>query len=144
MAGLVNEQLDLGVCPVCFGGGKVFDPETGGDRPCACTRPPIEEKAHARVSDPWTSHAAAASIEPVKLRASQEAVLAAFRATGPMCHENLILFYGSNATRFGWPIQSPSGIRTRAHELHEAGLLEDTGDVVTLTSGRKSKVWAAA
>ncbi len=100
----------------------------------------LPSEAHARTSDPWTSHAAAASLDEDRLSATQEAVLDCFRRYGPMHHELLIHRYlpgGSPA----WPTQSQSGLRTRTRELVAGGLLCDTGETVVLASGRKSIVW---
>ena len=93
--------------------------------------------AHARTGDPWTSHAAARSIEPAKLRESQQAVLAFFRKNGPMHHDHLTRHY------VGPPWQSQSGLRTRTKELVDLGLIQDTGRTVRLPSGRSSIIWEA-
>lgn len=99
--------------------------------------------ARARPSDPWTSHAAARSIEIVQLRASQQAVLECFKANGPMHHQRLIVVYAEYKDWENWPRQSESGLRTRTKELVNAGLLQNTGEVVVLPSNRKSIVWEA-
>lgn len=103
----------------------------------------LPEAAHARHTDPDTSHAAAASITTPALRASQAAVLDALRGwpTG-LCFNDLITWYADHRARGGWPLQSPSGIRTRVRELVTAGLVRDTGDRVALPSGRQAIVWA--
>lgn len=100
-------------------------------------------QAHARTGDPWTSHAAAASITEDKLRDSQRAVLEAFRHNGAMHHERLVGLYDWQRHGHGWPMQSPSGLRTRTKELRDAGFIEDTGQTVLLPSRRHSKVWQA-
>lgn len=92
-------------------------------------------EAHARRTDPDTSHAAAAS---VKVRQSQERILALLRRTGPVTDSELI----DAATYEPW-LMSPSGIRSRRAELVDAGLVEDSGQRVRLPSGRLSIVWAA-
>lgn len=115
----MSEQLDL------FGGA-----------------PPADE-AHARTTDPWTSHAAARSLTADRLRDTQAAVLDAFHRYGPMHHERLVLAYLEERWRWGWPLQSVSGLRTRTSELVAAGYVEDTERTVRLPSGRQSKVWRA-
>ena len=101
------------------------------------------ERAHARRSDPLTSHAAAASITPDQLRASHVAVLAVFRRVGAMHDERLLAAYADVTLLHGTigPRQSPSGLRTRRRELVDLGLLRDSGERVTLPSGRRSIIW---
>jgi hypothetical protein len=99
--------------------------------------------AHARTSDPGTSHAAARSITPETMRASQRAVLRIFERQGAMTDEQLAKEYDH---RFTWepslfPRQSPSGLRTRRKELTDAGLLRDSGIRRKLYSGRLAIVW---
>jgi len=91
--------------------------------------------ARARASDPWTSHAAAQSLESDKIRQSQEAVLSFLRRHGGMDDSSLVKLYS------GSPQQSPSGLRTRRAELVEKGLVRDSGKTVTLPSGRRAIVW---
>jgi hypothetical protein len=105
---------------------------------------PSEPTAHARHSDPWTSHAAAQSIPPEKLRASQRAVLECFSRHGAMHHNELVATYSREYRDAGWPQQSVSGLRTRTHELVDLGLLRNSGSVVRLPSRRKSIVWEPA
>ena len=94
-------------------------------------------QAHARHSDPRTSHDAARSLSPGKLRDSQKAVLAHFRKLGPMTDTDLVNVY------VGSP-QSRSGLRTRRRELTDRGLIEDTGAKKKLPTGRNAIVWRAA
>jgi hypothetical protein len=98
-------------------------------------------EAHARSGDPWTSHEAARSLDPAKLRRSQEAVLACFKLHGPMHQADLVTRYGLDMNAAGWPWQSPSGLRTRCSELVTGGLLEDSGEYAVLPSRRKAIVW---
>lgn len=102
----------------------------------------LADEAHARGSDPWTSHAAARSLDPERLRETQKAVLSAFQEFGAMHHEALVEKYAATYAGRGWPKQSVSGLRTRTHELVEGGLLRDSGMAVVLASGRKSIVWS--
>lgn len=103
--------------------------------------PPVSDRAHARTSDPWTSHAAAKAITKDDLRGTQAAVLACFNRFGPMHHERLVEVYEAKQSEFGWPQQSVSGLRTRTSELVGAGLLRDGRRTVRLVSGRQSIVW---
>ena len=102
------------------------------------TQPSLfDERAHARNSDPATSHAAADSLSSDKIRRSQLAVLGFLKAFGPMTDTALVERYARS------PRQSPSGLRTRRRELTTKGLVYDTGKRVVLDSGRKAIVWAA-
>lgn len=94
--------------------------------------------ARARSTDPATSHAAARSVQ---LRDAHEAIRRLFRELGPMSDELLVERYVA-ATQEGLrPAQSPSGIRTRRHDLAEAGVLVVSGQATT-PAGRACNVWA--
>lgn len=112
---------------------------------CDCERyVRLDHAAHARRSDPSTSHQAAASLTVDALRASQAAVLAALRAAGPMTDVTLVDWYVEAAKGDpDYPRQSQSGIRSRRAELVAGGLVEDTGQRVRLDSGRQAIVWRA-
>lgn len=73
--------------------------------------------AHARASHPDTSHEAAASVTSITDR--QKAVLLVLRLHGPMCDAKLVKIYErmmrDQPQQF--PLQSPSGIRSRRAEL---------------------------
>lgn len=102
---------------------------------------------HARNSDPETSHEAAASIAPTKIRASQLAILVILtRYPKGLCDQHLGEHYqrAMLANPGLFPMQSSSGLRTRRKELVERGSIRDTGETVVLKSGRRSIVWAAA
>jgi hypothetical protein len=86
--------------------------------------------AHARRSDPATSHDAAAS---VRVRQSQRAVLRMFLAYGPMTDTELVVRTAE--------IMSASGARTRRSELVDKGFVEDSGPRVKLPTGRLAIVW---
>jgi hypothetical protein len=95
----------------------------------------FETIPRARAGDPQTSHDAAASVE--HLRQSQIAVLATLVTLGEPATDEQI----ADAYRGRWPRQSPSGLRTRRSELVEAGLVEDSGVRVTMSTGRKAIAW---
>lgn len=101
---------------------------------CGALERPI---AHARHTDPITSHEAAASVTGI--RASQQAVLALFDHYGLMCDEQLIAHALYRGVR-----QSQSGLRSRRAELVVRGLLVDTGRTVLTAAGRRTIVWAKA
>jgi hypothetical protein len=99
--------------------------------------------AHARLTDPETSHAAAASID--RLTDRQGAVLRVFKRNRfAMTDVSLCSMYDVAARKGLVPAQSVSGIRTRRAELVDRGLIVDTGNRVRLASGRKAIVWALA
>ena len=95
--------------------------------------------AHARRTDPETSHAAAESLDPTRLRRSQEFVLGVLRAyPAGLTDEEL----REAVDRTGYAI-SDSGLRTRRSELVRLGLVEDSGERATTLAGRQTIVWAA-
>lgn len=96
----------------------------------------LADEARARRTDPITSHEAAAS---VKVRRSQEQVLAVIGKYGPCTHEQLI-----KHVKAAGITMTDSGVRSRCHELVEAGLVVDTGEKGLTQAGRKTTVWAAA
>jgi hypothetical protein len=98
---------------------------------------PDQPVAHARRGDPETSHQAAASITPAKLRRSQAWVLLVFEHYPRLHDEELVHCYDM----LGLPAQSVSGLRTRRRELVDQGYLADSGERVRLVSGRLSIVW---
>lgn len=101
----------------------------------------LERQAHARTGDPFTSHEAARSLEPDKLRDSQAAVYSVLMTLGPANHVALIELYNRFRVQANWPAQSDSGIRSRCNELVRGGLVEPSGELVLLESGRRSIVW---
>lgn len=108
----------------------------------------LPTQAHARRSDPPTSHAAARSVG--KMTTKQLAVHALLRRDGPMTDEQLVRSYHEAvAKRIDFhgvmlPEQSDSGIRTRRSELaqHNPALVE-MHDTVKLKSGRMATRWKA-
>ncbi len=103
------------------------------------------ELAYARTSDPVTSHEAAATLTPEKLRMSQAAVLRLFNV-GPMHDVALVDKYAIARVRYPewYPQQSESGLRTRRKELVRKGLLVDSGERARLVSGRNAIIWRLA
>lgn len=99
-------------------------------------------EAHARNTDPDTSHAAAASVTRDTRTETQRALVRLLRRYGPMTDAELAERYYL-ATK-GQPACSPSGLRTRRSELVRDGFVVDTGKRRTLNSGRKAIVWGLA
>lgn len=100
------------------------------------------ERAHARNTDPVTSHEAAESIPSDKIRFSQEAVMDVFKRCGSMHDKMFISRYQHYQTAWALPKQSESGLRTRRSELVTKGRLVDSGEKVVLPdSNRRAIVW---
>lgn len=87
---------------------------------------------NARTTDPWTSWAAAKSVNP---RPSQAAVMRAFAWKGgePMCLERIV----ECVYPYGF---SESRIRTAVSELMAEGQLVDTGETTITKRGRKARL----
>jgi hypothetical protein len=107
------------------------------------TLPLFADAARARNKDPETSHEAARQASE-HLRASQEAVLRFFRERrGRMSDQQLVEEYPGG--KDGYPEQSPSGLRTRRHELVIAGKIVFTGQRDTFAEGKvKPRIWRLA
>lgn len=105
--------------------------------------PAVEPVAHARRTDPATSHAAARSLDAATLRQSQTAVLETIRRYGPLSDVELVTRYDQLARAMRWPLQSDSGIRSRRAELVGRGLVVPVGET-KLASGRKAITWGVA
>ena len=100
-----------------------------------------QPRAHARRTDPHTSHQAAASV--ARIRESQQFILGVLREYGAqgcgMVDDELIMAANSKAAGRR---MSVSGIRTRRSELVQLGLVRDSGKRKRLPSGRLSIIWA--
>lgn len=93
--------------------------------------------AHARKTDPTTSHAAAASVKDIT--STQEFILMAL--TRPLTDVDLVSAYRAFKSA---PPASESGICSRRSELVALGKVVDTGARVRLASGRHAIVWQVA
>jgi hypothetical protein len=120
------------------------------EQPSLFDLPEDPPQAHARRTDPDTSHQAAASLGGDTIRRSQAEVLAVLKLVGPSTDTALVTAYEAHQAVAGVYIdglplhpQSESGIRTRRRELVELGKVRDSGGRVRLVSGRMSAVWEA-
>lgn len=106
----------------------------------AVTAAEADVSAHARRTDPGTSHEAAASLTPKALTASQVAVLCllAYKAR-PMADEEWMAHYTARDVPFEVPAQSPSGLRSRRAALVERGFVVAIGD--TTIRNRRCITW---
>lgn len=74
----------------------------------------------ARKTDPHTSHEAAAALDPIRVSNVQFAIVDLLRTYGPMSDGEIAQYYRG----LGHPSHSDSGLRTRRHELVDAGIVE--------------------
>jgi hypothetical protein len=103
---------------------------------CACHQKPIE-KAHARRSDPDTSHASAAAFTEDRLTQIQRDVLDFFRSHGRATDEDIEDALSSKHPAF-------STLRKRRTDLVQRGFLRDTGERRLNRNNRKMIVWEIA
>lgn len=93
--------------------------------------------AHARNSDPATSHYAAESVS--NITEVKRRILQTFEKYGAMTDEQLIENYNKlwgNSFK-----ASVSGLRSRRCDLVREGYLQETAIHGTTSNGRKSTVW---
>lgn len=93
----------------------------------------------ARTTDPITSHEAAASV--LNLSATKQVILDLLKF--PATDEDLVNRYQSLARMGQAPTASPSGIRSRRHELEVQGRVRAI-DYSKSSTGRKAIVWGRA
>ena len=95
--------------------------------------------ARARTGDPYTSHLAAASVKEIS--AAQARLLALYGQFGDLTDTELARHYQLFVDEHTFPPISPSGLRSRRHELVEAGRIYDTGIRARTPSGRACIAW---
>lgn len=93
------------------------------------------QEAHARRTDPGTSHAAAASVR--NMTALQLLILRTLREIGPCTDERLAEYLQEH----DMTTLSLSGLRTRRAELVQLGAVRDTGQTQLTLAGRSAIVW---
>lgn len=91
--------------------------------------------AHARRTDPSTSHAAARSVG--KVAELQERILGLFEHFGPMDDRELVRRFDTYASA----LATPQNIRSRRAELVQQGRVRDSGKRERGPSGRMFVVW---
>lgn len=95
--------------------------------------------AHARTTDPQTSHMAAASVG--KVQELQDRLVDMFGA-GPMTDLHLVRVYNLlSDTTPSYPPATPQNLRSRRAELVKQGKVHDTKQREIGPSGRKFVVW---
>lgn len=92
----------------------------------------------ARKTDPKTSHDAAESVK--NITATKAHILKVLRTA--KCDEQLVVMFRANAP-VDLRMTSESGIRSRRAELVREGRVVDTGERITLRSGRRAIIWKA-
>jgi hypothetical protein len=85
----------------------------------------VDEVAHARPTDPFTSHLAARGVEVRKQRDRVLAILSDGRA---WTDEEIVAEHQRRSVILGWPRASASGLRSRRSELAKDGLVEPVED----------------
>lgn len=99
-------------------------------------------RAHARSTDPDTSHAAAAGVG--ELTENQRAVMTIMQMgtvyDKTLLDEELVELYAEWQKQLLLPRQSESGIRSRRAELANIGLLEQ-GDKRKMSTGSTGRTW---
>lgn len=93
----------------------------------------------ARRGDPLTSHIAARRVR--KLSETKSAIMVLLREK-PISDEMLVLKFQEGIRVSQLPFASPSGIRSRRHELAEDGYLVKLPERHLLMSGNYGDVWA--
>lgn len=101
-----------------------------------------EMRAHARNTDPTTSHAAARSVR--NQTDTHERILDLLERFGDATDEELVIYWRQMRDLADWPAISPSGLRSRRAELVDLGLVVDTGRRGKTASGRSCIVWDRA
>jgi hypothetical protein len=97
----------------------------------------MTNRAHARATDPWTSHSAADSIADVT--PLQYRLLQCFDVEMAMTDEELVKVY-ARTWGITWPA-TDSSIRSRRSELVGMGQLLPTNETRKTKAGHKSIVW---
>lgn len=97
---------------------------------------PLFEQAHARNSDPETSHAAASKV--TNLGPVRDGIINALYTFGPQTDEGLAAIFKKWAA---FPKCSPSGLRSRRSELVTLGFIEDSGEVGKTEFGNDAIIW---
>lgn len=113
------------------------DPFTGGqpslfDKPAAGAGAALgPSRPNVRTSDPHTSRDAAASLDPATLGRQQAAVIASLAARREATCEEIAGDVGNY----------PNRVARRITDLHDLGLVADTGSTRAASSGRQQIVW---
>ena len=106
----------------------LHNPEASADLPAM--------SAHARATDPQTSHDAARSLAPVPLERVRDRICDILAHKGTLTHHGII-----NAYRKWYGDVPESTVRTRVSELRQMGRVVDSGQRLVIDSGRAAILW---
>lgn len=95
------------------------------------------DQAHARRTDPETSHEAAESVREVTIRMTQRRILICLLSIGPQDDIGISQWFTINNQL----PPSPSGLRTRRSELVAKGLVQHSGEYGKSATGRRTRIW---
>jgi hypothetical protein len=98
-------------------------------------------EALARTSDPHTSHTAAAHITPRAGTIRAEVLDIAKGLPHGFTHRDMVAHYQYRVRHMDAPPTTDSSVRTRVHELVQAGDIHDSGRLVTSPHGRSEIIW---
>ena len=101
---------------------------------------PTTPSAHARRTDPETSHEAAATVDVATERARVLSILLDHDA---LTDEEIEAIHQWREKSRGWGPSSGSGLRSRRAELVREGLVVERDRLGQTRSGRRSIRWAA-
>lgn len=94
--------------------------------------------ATARLTDPETSHEAAASVGEISK--TQFLVLLTI-AQGPQTDEEIVSTFSVQVQNYKWVPATPQSIRSRRSELVKLGLVSFLGEYGITSTGRRTRVW---
>ena len=98
--------------------------------------------AHARNTDPETSHQAAKSLSVASVTDTQRAILKLLKRRS-MNDEQLFDAFFQGAENGSWKHASMSGVRSRRSELERLGWVKDVG-ITKTRFGRAAILWGVA
>lgn len=102
-------------------------------------------RAHARRTDPATSHEAALSVVKITETHQRILVMLGNHPGGATDEELLEEWAGNTGSRYvAWPKITASGLRTRRKELVDMGKVVDSGHKGTTAAGRACVIWRLA
>ena len=101
------------------------------------------EQAHARRTDPATSHKAAASVSIVNLGRVKDGIIEILKDHGPQTDEYIAAVYAARVSKGMYPKHSPSGLRTRRSWLVDHGFVKAVG-IGKTSAGRTCQIWSIA
>lgn len=99
-------------------------------------------EAHARSTDPETSHEAADTVwNPTEVQAH---VFRIIEEHGPISDTELAWHYGHEAVKHNWYVPTPQSLRSRRAELVASGQIEHSGFYGLTPNGRRTRKWWVA